>query len=1157
MPKTKKISNTGRTNLGKLPRKVPLPNFIESQKKSYDWLISDGLKELFNEIAPIEDATGSLWSLEFFDHRFDKPNRTIREAQRKGLSFNAPLYVKARLTNKKTKEIKEQELFVCDFPLMTEKGTFFINGNERVVIHQIIRSEGAIFIHNPKVKTQETYYMAKLMPDRGPWVDFLINKHNVLSVKLIDRRPKVLATTLLRALGYSSDEEILNLFSDVDLDPERKYIEATLAKDPTSTTEEAIISIYQKLRPDDSTTLKTAQLYIENFLFNPKNFLLGKTGRYQLNRKLDVEKEITEEDYVLHKEDIIQIIRKLIEVNNGTKRADDMDHLSNRRLRSNGELIANKIRVGMRRMQKNIRDRMSAHATDELITPSVLISTRPVAASIQEFFGSSAVSRFMDQENVLSEIESKRRITAGGPGGLTKERATFSVRDAHISQYSKLCPVTTPEGPQIGLVNHMAMYARINDYGLLEAPYFVVKKTAKTQTELKDRILNENVDGIKKGQLITKTNAAKLAKLGREIKVVPYVTDEVKYLEAYDESKYTISNASTEMDEYGNIIQKNVSVRFENNFYTRNREEINLIDVDPSQIAGLGLSLIPYASNDDSTRTLMGANMQRQAIPLVNPDSPIVGTGMEEEIAKQSKHSIYADEDGKIEYADAENIVLKTKSGKKEYKLDNFIGTNQNTCFTQRLRVKIGDKVKKGDLLVDGPSTDNGELALGANVLVAYKFHDGYNFEDAVVISERLLKDDVLTSVHIKEYSQEIRETKLGPEQITRDIPNVSETKLRNLDEKGVVRIGASVESGDILVGIIAPKGETELSAEERLLRAIFGEYASDVRDNSLRLPHGEKGIIIDVQVLDKDKGDKLSPGVFKQVKVWIAKTHKIGIGDKLSGRHGDKGVIATVLPVEDMPYLSDGTPVDIVLTPLFIKRMNMGQLIETHVGLKAQALGKKVAAPVFNAKDESILDEEIRKLGIDEELIKQKQTLYDGRTGSKFDAAVTIGPRYILKLNHLADSKVHARSTGSYTMVTQQPLGGKSQMGGQRFGEMEVWALEAHGVPYILQEMLTIKSDDVIGRANAYKSIINGQEIEAPTIPESFKVLGSELKALGLNLEQVRIESEKEAPKEEAGTSETKEIPVDVDQDDSVQEVKEEQEVNEESVEKEEEESK
>lgn len=1098
-----------RINLGVYKKQIDFPDLIEAQRKSFNWMITDGIKGLLQEISPIEDTTGALWSLEFINHRLDKPVRTVQEAKKKGLSYDAPLYFTARLLNKKTGEIKEQELFACDFPLMTNRGTFLVNGNERVIIHQIIRSEGVILLKNNKIKSPEVHYMAKLMPEIGPWIDFEITKYDTITVKLIDRRPKVLITTLLRALGYSSDKEILNLFQDVDSNPVKKYIETSLAKDPTTNTEEAIISVYQKLRPDDVTTLKAAKTYIENFLFNPKNFFLGKTGRYQMGRKLKIELKEGENPELLRKEDIIQVVRRLIQVNNGDITPDDMDHLSNRRLRSNGELITNKVRVGMKRMEKNIRDRMSIHATDELITPSALISTRPISASIQEFFGSSAVSRYMDQENILSELENKRRITAGGPGGLTKERATFSVRDVHISQYSKLCPVTTPEGPQIGLVNHLAMFAKINEFGFLEAPYFRVKNTVSKAKELKNRILAETVEGLKKGELVNEKAAAKLAKLGREIKIVPFVTDEIEYLDAFTESENVITNASTKTDEYGNILQQHVSVRYDNNFITKAREEVQYIDIHPSQIAGLGFSLIPYAANDDSTRALMGANMQRQAVPLIKPEAPLTGTGMEAEIAKQSGHAIFAPEKGVIKYVDAEQVILKTDKTEIKYELEKFIGTNQNTCFNQQPRVKVGDKVKAGDLLVDGPSMDNGELALGSNVIVAYKFHDGYNFEDAIVISERLVKDDVLTSVHIKQYTQEIRETKLGPEEITRDIPNVGERALRNLDDTGIVRVGAKVEAGDILTGIIAPKGETELSAEERLLRAIFGEYARDVRDNSLRLPHGESAIVIDVQVLSKENGDKMKPGVLKQVHVWVAKLHKIGAGDKLAGRHGDKGVISKVLPVEDMPFLADGTPVDMVLTPLFIKRMNVGALLETHVALKGAALNKNIAVPVFNEPSEEELDKELKEQKIPEELIAQKQKLFDGRTGEKFDALVTVGPKYMIKLNHLADTKLHARSTGSYTMVTQQPLGGKSQMGGQRFGEMEVWALEAHGVPYLLQEMLTIKSDDVLGRSNAYKSIITGEKIEAPTIPESFKVLASELRALGLNLETLKLQRE------------------------------------------------
>jgi DNA-directed RNA polymerase subunit beta len=1094
-----------RLNLSNFELKDFPVNLINAQIQSYDRFLQEDLPNLFKEISHIEDYTGESWIMEFGDMRLGEAKFSAQEAQRIGVSYEAPLYINAKLVNKKTGEIKEQELFVCDLPLMTKRGSFVINGNERVVVMQLVRAEGVLFVRSKKAKGE--LFIVKLIPQRGKWLDFEINRYGVMSVQLINKRPKVLLTTLLRALGYTSDDEIRSLLEDVDKG-EKSFIEATLKADTTRSREEALIDIYSKLRPEDSINLEGAKALLDNIFFNSRRFFLGRVGRYQLNKKLGTNLEVKEENYTLKKDDIVAVIKALIKVNNNDFRPDDIDHLANRRVRGTGELIAENLRDGMLQMEKNIRDRMSTYGADELITPSRLVNTRSITGVLNHFFGSSSLSRYMDQENVLSELSIKRRITSGGEGGLTKQSATFSVRDVHGSHYSRFCPVETPEGPMIGIVTHMAIYARINDFGFLEAPYRRVKDSVKgTKTALTGRILAQSIKkgrvSYSSGERLDEKKASSIAKLSlKKVKVKPFVTDETRYFAPDEEINYKIGPATIEVDEDKNIVSSSVFVRIEGGYKNVSSDELQFIDVNPGQIVGLGLSLIPFAAHDDPTRTLMGSNMQRQAVPLLDPSSPIVGTGYEKLLARSSKRAIFAEKDGKVDYYDSNKIVVKYKGkgDKVQYDLDKFVRTNQNTCFTQVPRVKLGEKFNKGDLLVDGPSMKNGELALGQNVLAAYMVYEGFNYEDAFVISERLVKDDVLTSVHISEYVRDIRETKLGPEQITTDIPNISAHALRNLADDGIVRIGARVEPRDVLVGIIAPKGETELTAEEKLLRAIFGEYARDVRDNSLRLPHGEKGIVIDTQVLDKEDGAKLAPGVLRQVKVWVARTHKISIGDKLTGRHGDKGCISKILPVEDMPYLEDGTPVDIVLSsPLFIKRMNLGQLMETHIGRIAQKLGIKVEVPVFAPNDEKKLYSLAKEKGIS---LDKKVDLYDGRTGKKFDQKIVVGPRYMLKLKHLADDKVHARSTGPYTMVTQQPLGGKAQFGGQRFGEMEVWALEAHKAPNVLQEMLTIKSDDVVGRANAYKAIIQGLPVEAPNIPESFRVLIAELRSLGLNLE-------------------------------------------------------
>ncbi|MBP9758580.1 DNA-directed RNA polymerase subunit beta [Candidatus Dojkabacteria bacterium] len=1109
-----------RLSLAKYDFPTLSPNLIEAQLKSYELLLTEGFKELFEEINPITDYTGEAWELRFEDISWGELNHTFNQALKLGLSYDKPLYINTSLTNRKTGEIKKQKLFVVDMPIMSDRGTFVVSGNERVVVMQIARAEGILF-HETKSTGTRSLYAVKLMPLRGRWFDFEVNRHGVMAVKLLDKRPKILLTTLLRALGYSSDNEIKKMFEQYDVDPEFKILENTLKRDVTKDTNEALIDIYRKLRPEDSISLENAKQFLESIFFDKRRFFLGRIGRYQLNKKLSLNKSITPENYVLQKDDVVEIIKAVVQLNSGLRNADDIDHLSNRRIRGVGELIADTVRVGLLRMEKNIRDRMGTYGTDELITPSVLVNTRPVIAAVNQFFGSSQVSRYMDQENVLSEIETKRRITAGGPGGLTKERATFSVRDVHSSSYSRICPVTTPEGPSIGIVSHMAVYARINDYGFLQAPYFRVISNVKISdlTDVDVLIGNKlredvKVDGkvlFKKGYEVKKEDIKKIksSKL-EEMKFFPKVSDEVVYLSPDEEEKYHIASAMNRV-EREEIKTDSIFVRFQGGYRRIPATEIDLIDVNPGQIAGLGFSLVPFSSNDDPTRTLMASNMQRQAVPLVFPKAPIVGTGMEKTIGEASGRAVHAEQDGEIVEADARGVKVKFKDGSiKVFEVDKFIRTNQNTTFSQTVDVLPRQKIKKGDVIIDGPCMENGELALGRNLTAAFMIYEGFNYEDGIIISDKLVKEDLLTSIHIKEYIQDIRDTKLGKEQITADIPNVGEYLLRNLDESGIVRVGASVSNKDILVGIVAPKGEVELTAEEKLLRAIFGEYARDVRDNSLKMPHGDRGIVIGVQVLDKDKGDKLNPGVLKQVKVWVARTQKISVGDKLTGIHGDKGVISKILPEADMPYMEDGTPIDIILSPMFVKRMNVGQIREMQVASKAQKLGIRVTVPPFTPIDEEVLNKMLKEQKID---WTEKITLYDGRTGLPFDKHVAVGPRYIIKLNHLSSEKIHSRSTGPYTIVTQQPLGGKAQYGGQRFGEMEVWALEAHAVPHVLHEMLTIKSDDVVGRAAAYKSIIQGETIESPSTPESFRVFISELRALGVNIEPInKVEVEEES---------------------------------------------
>ena len=1047
-----------RRIMGKDKSAYPLPNLIEVQLKSYEWFLSEGIRELLDELNPIEDFTGKSLALEFREFSFEEPKFTADEAREKNLTFKAQLKVRAILSNRISGEVKENDVFLGEFPLMTKNGTFIINGVERAVVSQIVRSYGVLF--TSEQGADRLLFGAKLIPSRGAWLEFETSSRDVVSVK-VDRKRRIPVTTLLRALGYSTNEEIKELFTDVDTDENHTYIDSTLEKDPAANQTEGYVEVYKRIRPGDLATPENARTFLEGLFFSPKRYDLGAVGRYKINKRLAVDVPNDRDHRVLRPQDVVEIVKEIIRLNN-TKgaHADDIDALHNRRVRSVGELVQNRVRVGTLRLERNIRDRMSV-ADMETVTPGQLVNSRPVVAALQEFFASSQLSQFMNQTNPIAELEHKRCLTATGQGGLSRERAGFEVRDVHPSHYGRMCPIETPEGPNIGLVQYLASYAQVNDYGFIETPYRKV----------------EHAEG-----------------------KAPRITDEVLYLDAAEEEKYVIAPSSVSVDENGHFTEKRTTVRKFGNPSIETVEKIDFVDVSPKQAFSITTNLIPGLEQDDAARASMGSNMQRQAVPTVKPDSPVVGTGMEGVAAQQSGHVILAEVEGDVTYVASDRIVIKDKSGaQQEYKLQKFVRSNQGTLISQRPIVSAGDKVKKGDPLADSSATQNGELALGQNVLVAYMSWGGYNFEDAIIISERLLQGDNYTSIHIEKYTLEVRDTKLGPEQITRDIPNVGEDALRNLDESGVIRVGAEVSPGDILVGKISPKGETELTAEERLLRAVFGEKAKDVRDSSLRLPHGERGKVIGIKIFTKDAGDELPTGVFESVEVTVAQMRKVNVGDKLAGRHGNKGVISIIVPVEDMPFLEDGTPIDMILNPLgVIGRMNLGQIMETTLGWAANKMGEKVAVPVFSSLSDEALRSELKKAGLPED---GKVALYDGKTGEKYENTVTVGINYILKLSHLVDDKMHARSVGPYSMITQQPLGGKAQMGGQRFGEMEVWALEAYGAAHTLQEMLTIKSDDTVGRAKAYEAIIRGEEIQKPSVPESFNVLVRELQGLGLEV--------------------------------------------------------
>ncbi len=1138
-----------RRSYARINEILEVPNLIEIQQKSYDWFLEEGLREMFQDISPIQDFTGNL-ILEFIDYSLGEPKYTVDDAKERDVTYAAPLRVKVRLINKETGEVKEQEVFMGDFPLMTNTGTFIINGAERVIVSQLVRSPSVYFSTKVDKNAKKTY-TATVIPNRGAWLELEMDAKDVVYVR-IDRTRKIPVTVLLRSLGFGTDAEILDLLGNDE------YIRNTLDKDNTDSTEKALIEIYERLRPGEPPTLDNAKSLLVARFFDPKRYDLANVGRYKMNKKLHIKNRLfnqrlaeslvdaetgeiiaeagqmvdrrlldeimpyleksvgfrtyhvgngvldandipmqtidvfspTEDGKVVKliananidksvknvtPADIISSISYFLNLLQGIGSTDDIDHLGNRRLRSVGELLQNQFRIGLSRMERVVRERMSIQDAN-VITPQALINIRPVIASIKEFFGSSQLSQFMDQTNPLGELTHKRRLSALGPGGLTRERAGMEVRDVHPSHYGRMCPIETPEGPNIGLINSLSTFARVNEYGFIEAPYrWVDPKT-----------------GI--------------------------VTEQIDYLTADEEDNYVIAQANAKLNEDGTFEEEAIIVRYNkqsDNILTMPSERVDYMDVSPKQVVSVATALIPFLENDDSNRALMGSNMQRQAVPLLIPKAPLVGTGMEHKAAKDSGVCIVSDYDGIIERSSANEIWVRrveevdgqeVKGDIVKYKLHKFMRSNQGTCINQRPIVKRGAAVKAGDILADGPSTEMGELALGRNVVVAFMTWEGYNYEDAILLSEKLVKEDVYTSIHIEEYESEARDTKLGPEEITRDIPNVGEEALRNLDERGIIRIGAEISAGDILVGKVTPKGVTELTAEERLLHAIFGEKAREVRDTSLRVPHGTDGIVVDVKVFTRENGDELPPGVNQLVRVYIAQKRKISEGDKMAGRHGNKGVVARILPEEDMPFLPDGTPVQIVLNPLGVpSRMNIGQVLEVHLGMAAMQLGIHVATPVFDGAKEYDVFDTMEEAGMQR---NGKTVLYDGRTGEEFEREVTVGVMHMIKLAHMVDDKIHARSTGPYSLVTQQPLGGKAQFGGQRFGEMEVWALEAYGAAYTLQEILTVKSDDVVGRVKTYESIVKGENVPEPGVPESFKVLIKELQSLGMD---VKILSEDE----------------------------------------------
>ncbi len=1044
-----------RYSFAKINDAQDVPDLIQTQVNSYDWFLEEGLKEVFNEISPIEDFSENL-ILEFVDYHLDQPNYAVDECRDRDATYSAPLQVKVRLINRETGEVKEQEVFMGDFPLMTNKGTFIINGAERVVVNQLIRSSG-VYFDEERTKDGRRIISANIIPNRGAWIEFEYDKKRIVSVR-VDRTRKMPSTVLFRALGYSSDIELLNLFG------ENEVIQDTIERDNTDSTDEALIELYKRLRPGEPPTVESAKNLINSLFFDPKRYDMAAVGRYKLNKKLKL--DVDPAKRCLDNKDIVETVRYMLKIidNHPDAYIDDIDHLGNRRLKTVGELLQNQFRIGLSRMERVVKERMTIQDID-VVTPQALINTRPVVAAIQEFFGSSQLSQFMDQTNPLSELTHKRRLSALGPGGLSRDRAGFDVRDVHHSHYGRICPIETPEGPNIGLIGSMSSYARTNQFGFLETPY--------------RKVINGKA------------------------------SDHIEYLTADEEDFFTIAQANEPFDQAGNFINKVVTARHRGDILEIPPEKADYMDVSTKQLVGVSAALIPFLENDDANRALMGANMQRQAVPLLSPEAPVVGTGMEHKAARDSGAVVIAKNSGTAIKVTGDTILIKNDDGNIDsYKLLKFKRSNQGSCTNQRPIVKKGERIEANDIIADGPSTEQGELGLGRNTLIAFMPWEGYNYEDAILISERLVQEDAFTSVHVEEHEAEARDTKLGPEEITRDIPNVGESALKNLDERGIIRVGAEVKEGDILVGKVTPKGETELSAEERLLRAIFGEKAREVRDTSLKVPHGEEGIIVDVKVFSREQGDELKPGVNKLVRVYVATKRKISVGDKMAGRHGNKGVISRILPEEDMPFLPNGQPVEIVLNPLGVpSRMNIGQVLETHLGMAAKILGLRVETPVFNGAREEEVENKLEEAGLSRD---GKTILYDGRTGEPFNNQVTVGYMYILKLHHLVDDKIHARSTGPYSLVTQQPLGGKAQFGGQRFGEMEVWALEAYGASYSLQEMLTVKSDDVVGRVKTYEAIVKGENVPEPGIPESFKVLIKEMQSLCLDA-KIYTEDEEE----------------------------------------------
>jgi DNA-directed RNA polymerase subunit beta len=1208
-----------RKSYAKLPHVLDVPNLIKVQLDSFQRFQEEGLRQLLEEVSPIKDLTGNRLELSFvaYEYREPRPGHSEQECHERDLTYSAPLYVKVRLLVKDTGEIKEQDLFFGDIPLMTAKGTFITSGAERVVVSQLLRSPGVYFTCDEDPVSGRVLCSAKLIPTRGAWLEFETSNRDVISAK-IDGKRKIPVTTLLRGLGYGSDEELLKLFEKEDSMSDHKFIDTTLERDPLIKDEkEALLDMYRKLHPGELPSLDNAKKWMHGLFFDAARYDLGNVGRYKLNKRLGV--DIPLKERTLTNEDIVEIIRHIILINADQDNPDDIDHLGNRRVRTIGELVQTQFRIGFLRLEQVVRERMSIIST-EAITPSALVNIRPIVAAVREFFGGSQLSQFMDQTNPLAELTHKRRLSAMGPGGLSRDRAGFEVRDVHFSHYGRICPIETPEGPNIGLIGSLATYSIINEYGFIETPYRRVihelkgnderllgKTVAKAVTDSKGATL------VKADTVITPQIAAKLKK--KTVKVVPFVSDEITYLPADEEDKYTIAQANAPLDEKRQFLEKRIEARRGNGYLLETPDKIQLMDVSPKQVVSVATALTPFLEHNDANRALMGANMQRQAVPLLCPEAPLVATGMEVEAAKHSRQVVFAQNAGTVTELssngfDEENpryriIITRDGGGEDEYELMKFVRTNQGTCINQRPLVNKGDRVEVGQVLADSSATENGELALGQNVLCAFMSWEGYNFEDAIIISSRLVEEDKFASIHITKHEVEARDTKLGPEEITRDIPNVGEESLRELDENGIIRIGAEVSPDDTLVGKITPKGETELSAEEKLLRAIFGEKAREVKDTSLRVPHGEWGKVINVKVYtrkdSKNSGDDLPAGVNQWVQVWIAQKRRVSVGDKLAGRHGNKGVIALIAPKEDMPFLPDGTPVDIILDPIGVpSRMNIGQVLETHLGWASQILGFRALTPVFDGADDTAIEDALcrawivqkagavdlspnkdtagvnldmakewinsqgydgeavfnenekskaREIGLRlwledlniaskdftseelEQVVEKvnaegrfspptygKVILHDGRTGEAFDQPVTVGNIYMMKLIHLVEDKVHARSTGPYSLITQQPLGGKAQFGGQRFGEMEVWALEAYGAAHNLQEMLTIKSDDVTGRAKAYESIIKGDDILQPGVPESFKVLVKELQSLGLALEVINEEEEtKMAPPEEA----------------------------------------